>query len=304
MKILSLETFDDIVNFWKSRDYTISFIRTTGGIHDGHLGLIRMVQEKCDRVVLLFSYHLPYIGYPQMGKYEDSFENDKKKLEGAVRYIIVVPYNAEVEALYCEHKERCKNYNWDQFGIKLAPDATFIQRFIAATTPLPIEKTLWKFDFPALSEKDAFHVIVANKISQETYDDKTPRQMYFPVIRHNGVCIDSRDMMSKDMEDKVRLAPVIRDIRSLICEDLNGEEILKKVGYCNDDHSIRIMFWSTKDVKRVDRPSECKAERFLTSKGEFDCNILNIAYSSGGVGYSECSFFDSVGRFVLDETSI
>jgi len=315
--LLKIEELEDVVDFWKSRGYAISNFRTSGGIHDGHIGFYRMLQVYCDRIVVFFVHYTRYLDLSHGRNYESLFEDDCKKFDGIARYVAIVKYTKEVEALYREYKEKCKNIDWDKYILNGNSNFIFKAYFTNLSMPLPFEKTLYKFDFVASSEKEVYIAPISEKISREVYDDKTPRRMYFPVIRRDdGTPFDSRDE-KLDRSNRVEFTnTVLKEVKSLIKEDLSQEEIFKKIGQkeLSQEERIKLVkekkfisgieeikFLSAKDVRVVERPSKCVAGTFLTSKGVYDCNVLSISYVNSGLSYTECFLFDDLGRFVLND---
>ncbi len=70
------------VNLWRSKNESIAFVPTMGNLHDGHLSLVEIAQNKSDYVVVsIYVNPLQFSPEEDFSSYPRTLEADLKKLE-------------------------------------------------------------------------------------------------------------------------------------------------------------------------------------------------------------------------------
>ena len=85
------------VRTWRSEGRRIGLIPTMGALHEGHLSLVRLAQETCDRVVTsIFVNPTQFAPTEDFSTYPRTFDDDLAKLAGADCSLVWAPTAPEM----------------------------------------------------------------------------------------------------------------------------------------------------------------------------------------------------------------
>lgn len=85
------------VRTWRSEGHRIGLVPTMGALHDGHLSLVRLAQETCDRVVTsIFVNPTQFAPTEDFSTYPRTFDGDVAQLAGADCSLVWAPTAKEM----------------------------------------------------------------------------------------------------------------------------------------------------------------------------------------------------------------
>ena len=85
------------ISSWRVEGQTVSLVPTMGALHDGHLSLIKIAQEKCDRVVAsIFVNPKQFLPNEDFEKYPRNEDSDIEKLVGLGADLLFSPNASEM----------------------------------------------------------------------------------------------------------------------------------------------------------------------------------------------------------------
>ncbi|MPQ76912.1 pantoate--beta-alanine ligase [Hydrogenovibrio sp. JE_KL2] len=101
LKVETIKSVREQVAQWKQEGLKVGFVPTMGNLHDGHLSLVKMAQEKADKVVVsIFVNPLQFGPNEDFGNYPRTLQKDCEKL-GALNVDMV--FFPSVEEMYPEN---------------------------------------------------------------------------------------------------------------------------------------------------------------------------------------------------------
>lgn len=96
-KVQTAAALNDVLQGWRDENLSISFVPTMGALHDGHLSLVTLAQEKADRVVVSI-----FVNPAQFGPQEDfksyprDIDSDLQKLESCGVQLVYLPQEKDI----------------------------------------------------------------------------------------------------------------------------------------------------------------------------------------------------------------
>lgn len=91
----TIETLDHLrteIRAWKRAGLTVGFVPTMGNLHAGHLSLVELAQQRCDKVVVsIFVNPMQFAPDEDFDRYPRTFQADSEKLISAAVDVLYVP---------------------------------------------------------------------------------------------------------------------------------------------------------------------------------------------------------------------
>jgi len=86
-----------LVSAWKKNGLTVGVVPTMGALHEGHLALVRLARETCDRVIVtIFVNPIQFNNADDLAKYPRTEEADVKLLSGLSVEAVFAPSASEI----------------------------------------------------------------------------------------------------------------------------------------------------------------------------------------------------------------
>jgi pantoate--beta-alanine ligase len=85
------------VRTWRSEGHRIGLVPTMGALHEGHISLVRIAQQTCDRIVTsIFVNPTQFAPNEDFSTYPRTFDDDVAKLAGADCHLVWAPTAPEM----------------------------------------------------------------------------------------------------------------------------------------------------------------------------------------------------------------
>lgn len=221
MVITNIEELSATIEQWKNEGLIIGFVPTMGALHEGHSSLLKLAQEKADRVVCsVFVNPTQFNEQSDFNLYPRTLERDLNLLKNTGCQLAFTP---EVEGLYPDGNKTTKA----DYG-QLTSSLEAMHRpghFDGVVTVVRRLFQLVKPDLAFFGEKDFQQLaIIRQFVSAEKIDI---RIIGCPIIREeNGLAMSSRNR---------RLSTEGKERASLIYKTLGVSVFLAKSGYTIDE---------------------------------------------------------------------
>ena len=93
----NIEQLRTQISQWRSRNETIAFVPTMGNLHEGHLSLVEIAQQKASRVVVsVYVNPLQFSPDEDFSSYPRTLEDDLNKLEAVAVDLVFTPDDSMV----------------------------------------------------------------------------------------------------------------------------------------------------------------------------------------------------------------
>lgn len=98
MKVVrTIAEMRDVIKAWRKADQTVGLVPTMGGLHDGHLSLVRRSNEQVDRTVAtVFVNPTQFAPHEDFATYPRAEEADRKMLEDTGADLMFAPNVSEI----------------------------------------------------------------------------------------------------------------------------------------------------------------------------------------------------------------
>ncbi len=221
------------VKAWRLEDLSVGLVPTMGGLHEGHLSLVRLALEKTDRAVVTI-----FVNPKQFGAGEDfdvyprDLETDAQLLGGLGAHLLFAPSVAEV---YAEDHAACVSVPGVGDILEgacrpgfFAGVATVVAKLLLQTLP----------DIAFFGEKDYQQLLVIRRMVK---DLNIPVDIDSgPTLRcADGLALSSRNAYLSAEESAI--APVLHEVLAGIAENpspgtAQGVDRLLKAGFSSVDY--------------------------------------------------------------------
>ena len=240
------------VEKWRASGLRVGFVPTMGNLHKGHLSLVKLAQDSCDRVVVsIFVNPLQFGPDEDFERYPRTFVNDQHKLIAS-----------NTDCLFYPHLDEMYPNGMGQTLVQVPGQITSILEgaarpghFDGVTTVVNKLFNMVQPDIAVFGRKDYQQLMVIKKM---VYDLALPINVIAaPIERdHDGLALSSRNQYLDKQQRQIapKLHTVLQDLKV-------------KIHAGNNDHK-KLCLTATKRLlcegfDKVDYIQVCHAETLL-----------------------------------------
>lgn len=194
----------------------IGLVPTMGGLHDGHLSLVKLALERCDRVAVSIFVNPTQFGPGEdFERYPRDSERDEKILREAGCDLMFVPETGDIYSMYDRTRVSVKDISEPLCGSTRAGHfdgvALIVTKLFNIISP----------DMAFFGQKDAQQAVVIQRMAADL--DFPVKVVLGPVIREpNGLAMSSRNMYLSE-GDREKASSIFRALQAAAGAVKGGE---------------------------------------------------------------------------------
>jgi pantoate--beta-alanine ligase len=210
----SRDELSETLERWKDKGFKTGFVPTMGALHDGHLSLVALAAESCDRVMAsVYVNPTQFAPHEDFDEYPRDTEGDLSLLEQAGVRMVYLPRS---EDIYPDGERVTVRAGEANAGL----DSDFRPHFFhGVATVVHTLFTHLKPDVAVFGEKDFQQLMVIREmVEREGLDIEI---VGAPIIRdEQGLALSSRNQYLS--EDQLGIARMLNQIMYKAAEDIRG----------------------------------------------------------------------------------
>lgn len=220
----SVSSIREKVLTWKQKGLKVAFVPTMGNLHDGHLSLVKLAQQKADKVVVsIFVNPMQFGPNEDLDAYPRTFEQDKHKLEAMSLDAVFYPAVSEIYPNGVDQTQVCVPLALTG----LLEGASRPGHFDGVTTVVAKLFNMVQPDVAVFGQKDYQQLKVIQKMVEEM---AMPIKIVAgPIGRDaDGLALSSRNQYLSDSQRKIapQLYQVLKEVERAILEKNGQFEVL------------------------------------------------------------------------------
>ena len=275
-----LKSIDDCIQWRKAQKQTLGFVPTMGALHEGHLSLVRLSQNNCDKtIVSIFVNPTQFAENEDLDSYPKTLNSDLKKLQQEKVDAVFMPTANEL------YKKNQHNY-WFDTPLSLKLEGKSRPLFFKGVTM--IVHKLFKIIKPThtvFGKKDAQQLLIIKEMIK--HNDYGIKMIAAPIVRSNGgLALSSRNSYLNTRETKIAQNIYLGLLKIKSCLDLgeNDSAALKNtfVAHIKQFDEFAIDYISIACEKSLDEIVGPVNQKALISTAVFLNNVRlidNLSYS-------------------------
>lgn len=266
----TVQTLRDQVKAWKQAGHLVGFVPTMGNLHAGHLSLVKIAQQRCDKVVVSI-----FVNPKQFGPNEDfdsyprTFEADQSKLAAIQTDAVFYP---SVEEMYPKGVEQT-SVHVPAALTGLLEGASRPGHFDGVTTVVTKLFNMVQPDLAVFGQKDYQQLAVINAMVNEL-------AMPIEIIRapigrdSDGLALSSRNQYLDPTQRQIapKLYTVLQDIEQAL---ISGNKAFDSLCMAETERLL------SEGFDKVDYIQVCHAASLLPAKTE-DTELVILAVARLG----------------------
>lgn len=210
----SIECLRENVSRWRRQGETIAFVPTMGNLHAGHLSLIKLAQQKADRVVVsIYVNPMQFAPDEDFDSYPRTLEQDIESLDQMATDMVFTP---ETKTIYPQGESMMTTV--DVPGISDILEGEFRPGFFRGVATVVLKLfNMVRPDIAVFGEKDYQQLLIIRRLVEDF--DLAIEIIGAEIVREaDGLAMSSRNRYLSDTERRtsVALSNVLQACRAQI----------------------------------------------------------------------------------------
>lgn len=242
-----------LLNEWRNNKEAIAFVPTMGNLHEGHLSLVEIAQQKASRVVVsIYVNPLQFSPGEDFASYPRTLEEDLKKLQDTGVDLVFTPNtqmiypNGELQSTFVEVPVLSHIIEGECRPGFFKGVATVVLKLFNMVQP----------DYAVFGEKDFQQLLI---IRQMVKDLNLPVEIIGAVTRReaDGLAMSSRNnyLGSSNREKSRLLSATLIDFRYQIEQGVEIELAEKNCVKMLENHGFMVDYVTLRETARLDKVS-------------------------------------------------
>lgn len=243
-----------LLSEWRNNNETIAFVPTMGNLHEGHLSLVEIAQQKANRVVVsIYVNPLQFSPDEDFTSYPRTLHEDLKKLEVTGVDLVFVP---DTSMIYPDGEQHSTFVEVPVLSHII--EGEFRPGFFKGVATVVLKLfNMVQPDYAVFGEKDFQQLLI---VRQMVKDLNLPIEIIGSAIKRetDGLAMSSRNnyLNSSDREKSRLLSETLADFCDQIKQGVSIEQAEKNCMHTLESHGFRVDYVTLREATRLDKVSQ------------------------------------------------
>jgi pantoate--beta-alanine ligase len=242
----SIKQLRQQIGGWRKNNQSIAFVPTMGNLHEGHLSLVDIAQQKAPRVVVsIFVNPLQFSPDEDYASYPRTLEDDLKKLEIMGVDLVFTP---DTQMIYPDGERQSTFVEVPLLSTML--EGEFRPGFFKGVSTIVLKLfNMVQADYAVFGEKDFQQLLV---IKQMVNDLNLPIEIIAGAIKReaNGLTMSSRNnyLTSSDREKSCFLSKTLLQCRQQIEQGISIKQAEQNAVNTLENHGFTVDYVALREA--------------------------------------------------------